>query len=196
MNADLTEHADGRVQRGARSRARIVDALSDLVLEGHPRPTAEQVAERAGVGTRTVFRHFDDMESLHAEMHARISEIALPLITRPDPTGSVSRRVAAIVEQRATLFERIGPFKRSSVINRWSSPFLQRGHADFARQFRLNLVAWLPELERAPQWVLEAADVLVSFETWDRLRSDQRLGRDRAADAVREALVHLIEGQS
>jgi AcrR family transcriptional regulator len=51
------------VQRGARNRAAIVAALLELVGEGELEPTAEQVAERACVGTRTVFRHFADMES-------------------------------------------------------------------------------------------------------------------------------------
>ena len=46
---------DGRVRRGARNRQTIVDALLDLVGSGILRPTAQQVADRAGVGIRTVF---------------------------------------------------------------------------------------------------------------------------------------------
>jgi len=63
---------DGRALRGARNRERIVEALLELVREGELLPTAEQVSQRAGVGTRTVFRHFDDMESLNSEVQAAI----------------------------------------------------------------------------------------------------------------------------
>ena len=62
MASSSAPEADGRVLRGARTRERIVDAVFELVSEGTVRPTAEEVASRAGVGIRTVFRHFDDME--------------------------------------------------------------------------------------------------------------------------------------
>ena len=45
--------SDGRLQRSERSREAIVQALLSLVREGAPRPTAERVAEKAGVGIRT-----------------------------------------------------------------------------------------------------------------------------------------------
>ena len=56
--------ADGRRLRSERSRQAIIDAMLKLVEEGVLVPTAQQVSERAGVGIRSVFRHFSDMESL------------------------------------------------------------------------------------------------------------------------------------
>ena len=41
--------ADGRVLRGERNRQAIVDALLALYEEGVLRPSANEVAERAGV---------------------------------------------------------------------------------------------------------------------------------------------------
>ena len=42
-------------------------------------PTALQVAERADVGVRTVFRHFSDMDTLFAAMNQRLSdEVEMP----------------------------------------------------------------------------------------------------------------------
>ena len=55
---------DGRALRSERSRRPIVEALFALVGEGVLQPTAQQVADRAGVGIRTVFRHFEDMDAL------------------------------------------------------------------------------------------------------------------------------------
>ena len=52
---------DGRVQRGARNREAILDACLELIRERAALPTAQDVAVRAGVQVRTVFRHFDDM---------------------------------------------------------------------------------------------------------------------------------------
>jgi len=47
-------------------------ALVGLVGDGVLEPTAQQVAARAGVGIRTVFRRFSDVESLFARMSTRM----------------------------------------------------------------------------------------------------------------------------
>ena len=75
--------SDGRINRSIVTRKKIVDALTALVFEGHITPTAEQVAQRANVGLHTVFRHFDDMDSLCREV-MRLGVQAL-LATRPQP---------------------------------------------------------------------------------------------------------------
>ena len=69
---DITTTTDGRKLRSQDSKRRIVAAMLELVREGRIAPTAEEVANRAEVGLRTVFRRFKDMESLYAEMAVAI----------------------------------------------------------------------------------------------------------------------------
>ena len=59
---------DGRRKRSQTSRDKIVAAMLALVEEGAITPSAEQVATRARVGLRTVFRQYSDMETLYAAM--------------------------------------------------------------------------------------------------------------------------------
>lgn len=181
------ELQDGRARRGERSRRQIVEALLAAVGEGVLQPTAQQVADRAGVGLRTVFRHFEDMDSLFAEMDARLRGDALPLLGAPVSTGTVAARVRALVAARAALFERIAPYKRAGNVQRWRSPFLASTHRGLVRELRAGLLRWLPELAGARPELIEALDLALSFEAWDRLRSEQRLGVERA----RETLEHL-----
>ena len=94
---------DGRVQRSIRSRQRILDALVELVEEGELQPTGQQVADRAGVGERTVFRHFEDMETLHAELSGRLRREVAPLLEGRRPEGSLRERVAALVARRVAV---------------------------------------------------------------------------------------------
>lgn len=188
----MQQGSDGRVLRGEQNRRAILDAMYELVREGALRPTAEQVAERAGVGTRTVFRHFADMEGLHAEMADRLESEVAPLLEAPLATGSPAQRARALVERRAALFERIANFKRSGNLQRLDSKVIQRRHAQMPRRERETLLAALPELARAPEPLREAADLVTSFEAWDRLRVDQRLGRERAEAAVEHALLALL----
>ncbi|MBC7768556.1 MAG: TetR/AcrR family transcriptional regulator, partial [Phycisphaerales bacterium] len=44
------ERLDGRHQRSDESRRRIALAMLDLARAGHPAPSAEEVADAAGVG--------------------------------------------------------------------------------------------------------------------------------------------------
>jgi len=190
--ASTAGERDGRVERGARNRERIVEALFELVRAGELQPTAEQVAARAGVGTRTVFRHFDDMESLRAEVSARLEEEAAPLLERTLGDGDLEQRTRDLIAGRIEFFERIAPFKSAGDLHRWRSRFLQQSHASVVRRLRSDLVRALPELARARPDCLEALDLVTSFEAWDRLRSEQRLGRQRARAAIELAALAIL----
>lgn len=191
-SAARAESTDGRQRRSERSREAIVQALFDLVGEGILQPTAQQVAESAGVGIRSVFRHFADMDSLFVEMDARLQADALPLLRGEPPDGDTAKRARALVDRRIAFFERIAPYKRAGTIQRWRSEFLRGQHGVLVRALRADLLRWLPELRGAPADGIEALDLALSFEAWDRLRTDQRLGRDRARDALLRIVLAVL----
>ena len=62
------------------------------------------------------------------------------------------------------------------------------------RGLRADLLRCLPELRRAPADVVEALDLALSFEAWDRLRAEQRLGSARAQAAVERIVLALVTG--
>jgi hypothetical protein len=131
------------------------------------------------------------MESLYAELDARVRAEALPILRGDPVAGPVAARVRALVERRIDFYERIAPYKRAGAAQRWRSDFL-RGRQDFfVRSMRADLVRWLPELERAPEALVEAFDLALSFEGWDRLRVERRLGRARARDVVVHAALAI-----
>ena len=171
---------DGRVQRSERSRDAIVKGLLGLIGEGTLEPTAQQVAERAKVGVRTVFRHFSDMETLFATMNDRLTEKVNALFVEQTQVGPLEGRIAQLVERRAAIFALIGPYKRASATQRWRSAFLQKQHELSIKILRRDLQRWLPEIAQLDGETLEALELNLSFESWDRLRTDQRLGSKRA----------------
>lgn len=183
---------DGRVRRGERSREAIVGALFDLIGRGVVQPTAQQVADVAGVGIRSVFRHFSEMESLYQAVDARLQGEALRLFGGERPTRPLVARIEALVRQRAAFFERIAPYKRSGNLQRWRSPFLQRRHLALQRMLHDDLRAWLPELASAPVDLREAVDLVTSFEAWDRLRADRRLSPKVAASVIARTVHGLL----
>ena len=189
---DLTA-LDGRFRRGERSRQAIVAALVELVGRGILQPTAQQVADQAGVGIRSVFRHFSEMESLYAAMDARLEGDAVPILRGGSRTGTLEQRVTGLVRQRAALFERIAPYKRSANLLRWRSRFLQGRHRRLQEGLREDLVAWLPELKGAPADLVEALDLALGFEAWDALRGDRGLST-KLAMAVLERTARALAG--
>ncbi len=188
----LAPSTDGRARRAARSRAAIEDALFTLVGEGNPQPTVQQVAERAGVAMRSVFRHFSDFESLLTAVDVRIRLQALALLREPDPNASLTERIAALCRQRARIFELIGPYKRAGDLQRGRSPYVRGQQEQLVDELRARLRHWLPEIAAAPADVQEAVELVLSFEAWDRLRRLQRLGRTRALAVLERTVATLL----
>src|SRR3546814_11885257 len=89
-----------------RTREAIVDATISLIDEGDLRPTAPRVAERAGVSVRSVFQHFDDLESQHAAVEERLVErVSVPVVPT-DPSGPLADRLNRFLQPRGLLLER------------------------------------------------------------------------------------------
>ena len=192
-DADDPPSADGRRRRGQDSRARIVQAMLDLVREGHISPSAELVAARAEVGLRTVFRHFKDLESLYREMSAVIEGELMALADTPFKAQAWRERVMELVERRGWAYERIGPFKRASDAHRHQSPALALDNAKLVGIGREILRRELPAEVARDRARFEAIDLLLSFDAWRRLRQDQELSPKRATEVL-QAMIEALLG--
>jgi AcrR family transcriptional regulator len=184
--------ADGRRMRSERSRQAIIDAMLNLVEEGILVPTAQQVSERAGVGIRSVFRHFSDMESLFATADVRIREQYQGLFSGGDRAGSLEHRVLHAVEQHALAFEAIGNHLLTTKAQLWRYPILREQYARAQRQLRKDLDDWLPELQKLPADEREMVDAVASFEHWNRLREHQGLNRKSSVRLTADLLHRII----
>jgi len=172
---------DGRRQRSKASRDKMVAAMIELVREGAIMPSAEQVATRAQVGLRTVFRQYKDMETLYAAMLGGLSQYyegwADPL-TAPDWQG----QLVELTERRATTFERLLPFKRAGDAHRHMSPSIEAENTRMLALMRARLRSLVPET--ADMIAFETLDLMTSFAAWQRLRSEQNLSVEQAREVV------------
>ncbi|MDE0886854.1 MAG: TetR/AcrR family transcriptional regulator [Myxococcota bacterium] len=184
--------SDGRIQRSVRSREAIVTAVLELIGEGDRVPTAERVAERAGVGIRTVFRHFSDMDSLYATMSEWVQERVSEYLTGTPGEGSLEERVDHFIELRTSVAEAIAPYFRSSAVLRWRSEFLEAEYHRNLKSQRERLLLFFPELKGSPSDLLEAADSAASLEIWVRLRSEQKLSVPRAQAVQARLLLGVL----
>jgi AcrR family transcriptional regulator len=191
---------DGRAARSYRARRALAAALLDLLNEGVERPTAAQIAERAGVSLRLVFHHFDDLEAIYASVGDLQIERVRTLSKPVNPALPFQERVAAFVKIRARVFEYVSPVRRASIHRETPSAEISR-RMQVARQLEREHVlrSFAGELAIAPAGqraeVATALDSVTSWEMWEFLRSRSELSVKQASRIVeRMVRAFLIEG--
>ena len=184
---------DGRVARGALNRQSVVDAFLDLVQGGDLRPTAQRVAERAGVSLRSVFHHFDDMEALLAS--AAEAHVARHPLQPLPATGPLPERIQAFVDQRAAICEEVLPVYRAALLAEPFSPVIAErvSAATGAMRRQVTRVFGL-ELGDLGRHRLEAVELVSSLDGWARLRLRQGLSAGRARRMLSDTLTALLAG--
>lgn len=186
---------DGRRARRHRSRELAVDAMLDLVAEGVLRPTAQQVAERSGVSLRSIFRIFEDVQSLHEAATARHLERVGHLFVPLAADGDLEARAHTTAVALGGLYEAVGPIRRAALrLAPESEVFAERlRHVTLWLRTELDRV-FAPELARAGDPALRAAlEAVCSFEAWEQLRRAQELSEPDAAEVVQAAVVALLQ---
>src|SRR5665213_654605 len=192
--ADAPRETDGRRLRRALNREAVVDALLDLYTEGNLRPSTDEIAERAGISPRSLFRYFEDADDLAGEAVTRQLGRAMPFLPiGAGPDDPFAARVAALVDQRLRLFSTVGQAAHVSRLRAPFQPRLAKGLAEGRRflrgQVRSLFAAELSSMADADaEAALVAADILSTFESYQLLTGDQ----DLALAAARSVLVATL----
>ncbi|MEO1656329.1 MAG: TetR/AcrR family transcriptional regulator [Pseudomonadota bacterium] len=182
---------DGRRRRGQANRDAIVRAMMDLVEAGETTPNAAKVADLAGVGLRTVYRHFDDMDSLYREMSRLVRKDLEPVIAGDFEGANVHERLDHLVRRRVAAYELVMPTKIAANIRRFSSDFIMSDYHDGLRLEECGLRLALSVVDNVDDELFESLRVVTSFQCWRGLRLDQELSVE-AAGAVMRRLVKSL----
>jgi AcrR family transcriptional regulator len=182
---------DGRHRRSERSRDAIVGAMLDLVAGGAINPSAEEVALRAGVGLRSVFRHFRDMESLFRAMRGRLAQDYEMWLVPFTATGWRDQ-LAETIDRRTTTFEKLLPFMRAADAHRHRSATIEVEHGRIRSIIRARLEMVVAGAFAADPDGFEALDLLLSPETWERLRTEQSLGPVDARRVIERQIERIL----
>lgn len=192
-----TSFTDGRTARAARTREAVVESLLALIEEGKPRPTAREVAERAGVSLRSVYVHFDDLEDLFTAAAHRHFERIRELVRVVPDFGPLDDRIEAFAAQRARILDATDNVRRAAVLQEPFSPALgnvlklarQLSRAEIEHVFASEL-ARHEGMDR--ERLLIAVEVVASGGTWESLRRHHGLSHAAAGDVVARTLRGLL----
>jgi len=173
MEDYMNAPTDGRTLRRTRNRDSVINALLELIREGNLHPGAAQIAERAGVSHRSVFRYFDDLDDLTRTALRQDFQAAQPLIEITDiGEGTLEERVARLVEARLALYTHI---RGTALVLREKAGSMPDMDAELVnmymyyreqlrQQFAAELTAWS---QTESEHIVDACIVLTSFDSYD-----------------------------
>ena len=193
---DPASKTDGRLNRSIVTRKKIVDALTALIYEGHLTPTAEQVATRADVGLRTVFRHFDDMDALYREIALDLDIVIQPVIGQRLSGATWQDRLRHSVLLRTDFFDRVAAIHLATQVHRHESAYLTQQVKQTVDLQRELLRRQLPPEVAQDATLFDALEVVLSIEVWIRLRREQGLPADAARQVILRTVAGLLQSES
>jgi TetR/AcrR family transcriptional regulator, regulator of autoinduction and epiphytic fitness len=167
---------DGRLARSQRTIEHIVQAILELLeRDGDLRPTAHQVARRAGVSRRALYLHFDSLEELFAIAAQRRAAEVCGAWEPPAAGTPLDTRIHDFTYLWSTLCEDLLPLRKAAAIY---EPFSVAVASTFDRARRwarsTTELVFLPELAaRAPAERASyrtALHHITSWSGWDDLR--------------------------
>ena len=178
-----------RQRQAAETRERIVDAGCELVHEFESWDwaplTFSAVAERAGVGRRTVYRHFATEQELHEAVMARLGEqsgVVYEGLTLED-IGAIGARV----------FDSISTFAAPAWAEPRGSEFVaedERRKAALRAAVETAAAGW-SETERAR--AAAALDVLWHVPSYQRLTTAWNLSSQDAGEVIDWVVGLIVE---
>lgn len=175
-----------RAESVAETHRRILAALHELAVERFlDEITLDDVAERAGVATRTVIRRFGGREGL---VEAAFAEGSAEVQSRLDetPVGDTEDAVEAVFAD----YERNGDALIMMLAQEHRHPEFLGPLADAGRRSHRR---WIERVFE-PRDRLHAAQLVAATDVyvWKLLRRDVGLGRDQAMKAMTEMLRRLV----
>ena len=160
---------DGRKKRSKDTSELIIDTAFSLLNEGILNITHELIAKEAKIGTRTIFRHFKDKNSLIIGMHDKLLkdfELSKPKI---DLDIDVITRLKSLIEFTCNTYEKYQYVHHWTVKNLWYSKDVRMNIVEWNKRSSNYIFEFLPEI-KDQQW--EKEDFIVntlSFPFWQRL---------------------------
>jgi AcrR family transcriptional regulator len=189
---------DGRRLRRDRNRQAVVEALLELYRGGQLSPSADQIAERAGISARSLFRYFDDIDALvHTAVERQQQHLAPLYALRAKADQDLPARIDQFVADRFRLLEGMGYVGQVARGLAPTQPViaaeLTRVRAALRSQVQTLFADALDAADPSERPALAAAvDVACSWEVHHLLRTDQGLSGAAARRVMVLSLRRLL----
>lgn len=185
--------ADGRRARSVLTRTKIIQAMVELVSAGDPDPSAAVVADKAGVGLRSVFRHFEDKDSIFHEIDDLLVAAYQPLLVAPYRSDDWKDQLFELIERRCSINEAAAMFRISAMMQRYRSSFVATKYRRLYSGERRMLDAVLPARLQTSTNFGRAILIACSFDSWRLLRHDEELSATQTVAAIKALVGNILQ---
>lgn len=184
-NSDNITKPDGRKARSNASRIKIVQAFLQLISEGKITPSAEEVAKISGVGLRTVFRRFNEMELLYRELVPEIERIFEEMILKPLKATNWQDQLNESLIKKCYIYEQTMRYRIAIIYHSHHSPFLKERLEKWLHVEENTHKNILPFDYVANKLLFDSLQAATSSDTWTLLRKIQNLSKEQAFDVMK-----------
>ena len=165
----MKNNQDGRILRSVKSQKLIVEAAIKLFKAGNFEPTAQLIANESGVGIRTVFRQFDDIENLLTSVADELSK-DYSFEIKIDQGSSFKDRLNATIDSRHGIYKRNKQMMYMTVSVAWKYKNLKERYKGYQRILKTKAEKVLPEILDLDTELQHLFDATLSFSFWTRLQ--------------------------
>jgi TetR/AcrR family transcriptional regulator, regulator of autoinduction and epiphytic fitness len=193
----MTDIADGRSARRERNRDAVLDALVELTTEGADDPSIDDIADRAGVSYRSVYRYFKDRSEMMDAATDRAMGWIQPLLLNASGPVALSdpldHRIDSIVDARVELYVQIADMIRSAMIQSFSNRRINEVFLHSRRVSRRQISErFTQELavfsERERELRITSIDQVLSFQALDYVMFERGHTREELERYLRGAV--------
>ncbi|MEI7754300.1 MAG: TetR/AcrR family transcriptional regulator [Actinomycetota bacterium] len=193
-----SSHSDGRTERRDDNILLALRTAKCLFDEGLLVPSIEEVAKRSGLSPRSLYRYFEDRQTMVRQAIALVTREAYKLGAIDNiGVGPLATRIDAIVTSRIQVYKNVaGSLRASAALYPTENELV--GAAD--RSLRLKMLQcsrqFEPELslldKRERVAVREACNMLLMMESIHVLHHRRGLEFDTIADVLSGALTKVL----
>jgi AcrR family transcriptional regulator len=191
------EKQDGRTARLERNRAAIVRAQVEHVQETGRLATADEIAARADVSQRSVYRIFGDKATLLREATSYVYGQLAERFPFPELDGlPMLERICRVADHLASVYEFVTPMRR--VLAKLEiSPELaleerERVRARYLARIR-DAFSDLVLFEEPSPIRLHTFRLIASWNAWEYLRSEGKLSVEEAREVIGHAIAAVLQ---
>ena len=184
-------HVDGRILRSKKSQNIILESIINLINKGNLYPTAEEVAKESGIAIRTVFRHFDDMETLLMKVDESINHKLLNDEKEIRLDSQLTKRLGLIIDERLYYYNKYENIMIATITQLPKYKILQKRYPEYQKLLRKRTERIIPEILNLKSANQELLDASLSFGFYQRLKF-QGLSKSNIAESLYEHCKKLI----
>ncbi len=193
----MVETSDGRSARRERNRDAVLDALVALTTEGKHEPSIDEIAERAGVSYRSVYRYFDDRTEMMEAATDRALEWIQPLLVDASgplvPADPIDMRIDSVINARVEVYFKVAEMMRQTMVQSFSNRKIDEHFRNARRisrrqvhdRFHNELKLFSPQ---EGELRISAIDQTLSFMSLDYMFEERSHSREEVERFLRLAI--------